>query len=91
MYTNLLQKSWHEGFLGSLEIRETQHAFVEGRQILNVVNVANELVADLVGGKKEGLIWAICKLDMEKAYDNVSWSFVDYMLCRFGLGQNGDF
>lgn len=50
-------------------IGESQHAFVEGRQILDAVMAANEVVDDLLVGKKAGLI---CKLDMKKAYDHVS-------------------
>lgn len=50
-------------------IGECQHAFVEGRQILDAIMSANEVVDDLVACKKEGLI---CKLDVEKAYDYVS-------------------
>jgi hypothetical protein len=29
----------------------------------------------------------IFKIDFEKAYDSVSWSFLDYMLRRFGFGD----
>ncbi|KAK2422417.1 hypothetical protein QL285_032952 [Trifolium repens] len=29
----------------------------------------------------------IFKVDFEKAYDSVSWSFLDYMLCRVGFGE----
>lgn len=64
-------------------IGESQHAFVEGQQILDAIMAANEVFDDLVADKKEGLI---CKLDMEKAYDHVNWSFVDDMLGRFGFG-----
>lgn len=28
----------------------------------------------------------LCKLDMEKAFDHVSWNFIDYMLDRLGFG-----
>lgn len=66
----------------------SQNAFVEGRQILNTVMATNEIVDDLVTNRKEGII---CKLDMKKAYDHASWSFVDYMLKGLCLGQNGDF
>lgn len=66
-----------------LVIRENQHAFVEGRQIMDVVMVANELVDGLVGNKNEGILY---KLDIEKSYDYVRWDFVDYMLRRLGFG-----
>lgn len=53
----------------SLVIGENQHVFVEGKQIIDVVLVANDVVDDLVGINKEGIL---CKLDMEKIYDHVS-------------------
>lgn len=65
-------------------ISDSQNTFVEDRQILDTVLAEYEIVDDLVTNRKEGII---CKLDMEKAYDYISWSFVDYMLERFGLGS----
>lgn len=65
-------------------IGENQNAFVEGRQILDAVMVVNEVVDDLVGQKKEGII---CKIDMEKAYDRVCWDFVLYMMEWMGFGN----
>lgn len=41
--------------------------------------VANEVVDDLKGNDTDSIL---CKLDMKKAYDHVSWDFVDYMLGR---------
>lgn len=68
-------------------IRESQHVFVEGRQILDAVLLANEMVNDLVACKKEGIM---CKLDIEKAYDHVNWYFVDYILwVNWDLGRSG--
>lgn len=46
--------------------------------------MANEVVDELVMGRKDGLV---CKLDMEKAYNHVCWDFVDYMSNRMGFGQ----
>jgi hypothetical protein len=42
----------------------------------------NEVV-DLA--KKSGKGWLIFKVDFEKAYGSVDWSFLDYMLGRFGF------
>lgn len=64
-------------------IGDCQYAFVEWRQILEAVIAANEVDDDLFVGKKDGLF---CKLDMEKAYDHVSWGFVDYMVRRLDFG-----
>lgn len=61
-----------------LIIRENKHAFVKGKQISDAFMIANELVTF-----KKGVM---CKLDMEKAFDHVSWNFIDYMLQRFGFG-----
>lgn len=65
-------------------IGECQHAFVEGRQMLNAMMAANETVDDLMARENDGLV---CKLDMEKAYGHVSWNFVKYMLKRMGFWQ----
>lgn len=40
--------------------------------------------------KKKGKRGFIFKIDFEKAYDSVNWSFLDYMLARLGFGENGD-
>lgn len=37
--------------------------------------------------KRSKIVGVIFKVDFEKAYDRVDWSFVDYMLRRFGLGD----
>lgn len=44
-------------------IDECQHAFVEGRWILNAILVANEVVDEMVGKGKDVLL---CKLDWKR-------------------------
>lgn len=45
-------------------------------------------VLDLVKkGRKSCLFF---KVDFEKAYDYVRWSFLDYMLSRFGFNDKKD-
>ena len=51
-------------------ISKSQNAFVEGRQISDAVLISNEIVDSTLRRKKCGLI---CKLDIEKSYDRISW------------------
>jgi len=50
-----------------------QHAFITGHQILYAALIANECVHSC---PKSNLPTIICKLDMKKAYDHVSWDFL---------------
>ena len=50
-------------------ISKSQNAFVEGRQILDVVLITNEIVDSTLRRKNCGLG---CNLDIEKAYDSIS-------------------
>ncbi|XP_058746501.1 secreted RxLR effector protein 78-like [Vicia villosa] len=61
-----------------------QSAFVSGRQLLDGVLVANEL---LDFSLKEGKSCLLFKVDFEKAYDKVSWNFLRFMLKRMGFGE----
>ena len=76
----------------SLRLREVlgetigpeQGAFVRGRQILDLVLIANEGVEEYREKKKEGVVF---KIDFEKAYDHVEWDFIDYVLEKKGFGE----
>ena len=57
----------------SLIISQAQNAFVKGRQILDAVLIANEAVDSILRKKESGLL---CKLDIENAYDHISWDFL---------------
>jgi hypothetical protein len=63
-------------------VAPTQSAFLKGRQLVDGVVIVNEVV-DLA--KRTGRNCLIFKVDFEKAYDSVEWSFLDYMLERFGF------
>lgn len=61
-----------------------QLAFINGRNLVDGVLVLNEVV-DLV--KKNRKQCMIFKVDFEKAYDFVRWSFLDYMMQHVGLNN----
>lgn len=61
-----------------------QSAFIKGRSILDGILIANETVEFLRKSKKKGLIF---KVDFEKAYDTVEWSFLLDGLRDMGLGS----
>ena len=63
---------------------KAQNAFVEGKQILDAVLVANEVI-DSILKSNEGAV--MCKLDIEKAYDHVDWSFLLLVMGMMGFGE----
>jgi len=71
-----------KGVTGSL-IFKNHNTFVGGRQILDAVLIANELIDSRLKFAREGVV---CKLDVEKVYDHVNWNFLLYVLKRTGFG-----
>ena len=49
-------------------VSKAQGAFLEGRQILDAVLIANEAIDSLLKNNEYDFL---CKLDIEKAYDHV--------------------
>ncbi|KAF5804783.1 putative RNA-directed DNA polymerase [Helianthus annuus] len=58
-------------------ISEEQTTFLANRSILDGPLMLNEIVAWLKRSKKEGML---VKVDLEKAYDTLSWDFLDSIL-----------
>jgi len=63
-------------------ISPNQSAFIKGCQLVDGVVAVNEIIDVARKKNKECLIF---KVDFEKAYDFVSWSFLDYMMQRLGF------
>jgi hypothetical protein len=67
--------------IGSL-ISDSQSAFIKGRQILDGILVANEVVDEARKCKKELIMF---KVDFEKAYDSIDWNYLDDVMVRMGF------
>jgi hypothetical protein len=63
-------------------VRPSQTAFMQGRNILDGVVILHEAVYELHTKKSNGVI---LKLDFEKAYDKVKWSFLQQTLRMKGF------
>ncbi|GKV32830.1 hypothetical protein SLEP1_g41400 [Rubroshorea leprosula] len=57
-------------------------AFIEGRQLMDGVVIANEVRNEAKKKKMESFLF---KVDFEIAYGKVCWEFIDYMLFRLGF------
>ncbi|XP_037494324.1 secreted RxLR effector protein 78-like [Jatropha curcas] len=68
-----------------LLISPEQAGFMKGRSIHSQILLANEMIHE-IDRKARGNNIAI-KLDMAKAFDRVSWSFLEAVLLRFGFSQ----
>ena len=63
-------------------VRPTQTAFMQGRNILDGVVILYETVHELHRKKMNGVS---LKIDFEKAYDKVKWSFLQQTLRMKGF------
>jgi len=67
--------------IGSV-ISDVQSPFIKGRQILDDILIANEIVDEVRKKKKELLLF---KVDFEKAYDSIDWSYLDEVMRKMGF------
>ncbi|XP_038971839.1 uncharacterized protein LOC120104572 [Phoenix dactylifera] len=65
-------------------ISQEQGAFIAGRNISHNVMLAQEMMWDLQRASKRGSLMAV-KLDMERAYDRIRWSFLRRVLEAYGF------
>ncbi|PNX75860.1 cysteine-rich receptor-like protein kinase, partial [Trifolium pratense] len=65
-------------------ISKCQSAFLPQRQILDGVVVLNEVI-DLAKRRKDSCL--LFKVDFERAYDTVSWSFLERMMIKMGFSE----
>ena len=65
-------------------INPAQNAFVKGRQILDASLIANEVIDSIQKRKEKGIL---CKLNIEKAYDQINWNFILKVLKWMGFGE----
>ena len=66
-------------------ISEEQSGFVAGRQILDGIVIAIEVIHSMARSKDKAMF---VKLDMAKAYDRVRWSFLHRVLSAFGFEED---
>ena len=62
-----------------------QSGYVEGRQILDNIIQAHEVVHSLTFNRKTGMIM---QLDIAKAYDKLNWYYIRKVLTAFGFDYN---
>jgi hypothetical protein len=63
-------------------VRPTQSAFIPGRNILEGFVILHETIHELHRKKMDGVL---LKIDFEKAYDKVKWSFLQQALRMKGF------
>ncbi|GJU53564.1 putative RNA-directed DNA polymerase, eukaryota, reverse transcriptase zinc-binding domain protein [Tanacetum coccineum] len=65
-------------------ISHEQSAFISGRQILDGPLILSEVIEWYKKKKKKMLLF---KVDFEKAFDSVSWRFLDHVMERLGFSS----
>ncbi|GMJ07534.1 hypothetical protein HRI_004422600 [Hibiscus trionum] len=65
-------------------VGDTQFAFVAGKQIAYCSLIANEVIDDLKKKNRKAIIF---KADFMRAYDTVSWKFLEFAQDKMGFGS----
>ncbi|GKD27166.1 putative RNA-directed DNA polymerase, eukaryota, reverse transcriptase zinc-binding domain protein [Tanacetum coccineum] len=65
-------------------VSEVQTAYIQSRKIIDGPLIVNEILA-WATKKKECLF--ILKVDFEKAFDSLDWSFLDHVMCQMGFSS----
>eukprot|EP00253_Pinus_taeda_P006734 PITA_06734 len=63
-------------------ISPEKSGYVEGRQIMDGIILTHEIIHSLKQSKQAGML---LKLDLSKAFDKLSWSYIQQMLISFGF------
>lgn len=66
-------------------ISPEQSGYVEGRQIMDGIILTHEIIHSLKTFKQAGML---LKLDLSKAFDKLSWSYIQNMLKAFGFSHS---
>lgn len=65
-----------------LIISPKQSGYVEGRQITDGIVLTHEIIHSLKQSKKPGML---LKIDLSKAFDSLSWIYIQKILTAFGF------
>lgn len=65
-------------------VSSTQSAFIQEKQILDSIMIANGCVDGRWRDKEPGVV---CKLDIEKAYDRIDWDFLFWVFKKKGFRE----
>ena len=69
-------------------ISPNQNAFIKGRSISDNIILDGEIINTIRKKRKgKGIVGAL-KLDMEKAYDRLSWNFIKAIMESMGFSQH---